>query len=77
VTMRRCRVIASPSPAAWGYYRATVTDLFKRSGKLHVTVGYIPLVNTVDFTTTLSDTPHGNIWTICSSASAASGISPA
>lgn len=29
-----------------GYYRATVTKLFKRSGKLYVTVGYIPLVGT-------------------------------
>jgi hypothetical protein len=46
-----------PITGSVGYYRATVTDLFKRSGKLHVTVGYIPQVNTVDFTTTLSDTP--------------------
>jgi hypothetical protein len=46
-----------PITGSVGYYRATVTSLFKRSGQLHVTVGYIPQVNTVDFTTTLSDTP--------------------
>jgi hypothetical protein len=46
-----------PITGSVGYYRATVTSLFKRNGQLHVTVGYIPQVNTVDFTTTLSDTP--------------------
>jgi len=31
-----------PITGTVGYYRATVVKLFKRSGKLHVTVGYIP-----------------------------------
>ena len=31
-----------PVTGTVGYYRAVVTKLFKRSGKLHVTVGYIP-----------------------------------
>ncbi len=32
-----------PITGSVGYYRATVTKLFKRSGTLHVTVGYIPI----------------------------------
>ena len=33
-----------PVTGTVGYYRAVVTKLFKRSGKLHVTVGYIPTI---------------------------------
>ncbi len=41
-----------------GYYRAVVTKLFKRSGQLHVTVGYIPTTSTDDsIITSSSDTP--------------------
>ena len=41
-----------------GYYRAVVTKLFKRSGKLHVTVGYIPTASTDDSIINVSsDTP--------------------
>ena len=46
-----------------GYYRAKVTALFKQEGRLHVTVGYIPLGGTAP-----------NIWTICLSGPAAAGI---
>ena len=35
-----------PVTGTVGYYRAVVTKLFKRSGKLHVTVGYIPTTST-------------------------------
>ena len=34
-----------PVTGTVGYYRAVVTKLFKRSGQLHVTVGYIPTSN--------------------------------
>ena len=37
-----------PVTGSVGYYRATVTKLFKRDGKLHVTVGYIPTASTDD-----------------------------
>ena len=37
-----------PVTGTVGYYRAVVTKLFKRSGKLHVTVGYIPTASTDD-----------------------------
>ena len=40
-----------------GYYRAKVTALFKQEGRLHVTVGYIPLGGTGDLIGTQSDTP--------------------
>ena len=41
-----------------GYYRAVVTKLFKRSGKLHVTVGYIPTASADDsIINPSSDTP--------------------
>ena len=41
-----------------GYYRAVVTKLFKRSGQLHVTVGYIPTSSTDDsIINQSSDTP--------------------
>ena len=40
-----------------GYYRAKVTALFKQEGRLHVTVGYIPLGGTGDLIATQSDTP--------------------
>ena len=40
------------------YYRAVVTRLFKRSGQLHVTVGYIPTSSTDDsIINQSSDTP--------------------
>ena len=37
-----------PVTGTVGYYRAVVTRLFKRSGQLHVTVGYIPTSSTDD-----------------------------
>ena len=37
-----------PVTGTVGYYRATVTRLFKQGGKLHVTVGYIPTFSTDD-----------------------------
>ena len=37
-----------PVTGTVGYYRAVVTKLFKRSGQLHVTVGYIPTSSTDD-----------------------------
>ena len=37
-----------PVTGTVGYYRAVVTKLFKRSGKLHVTVGYIPTASNDD-----------------------------
>ena len=47
-----------PVTGSVGYYRATVTKLFKRSGKLHVTVGYIPIASTDDsIINPSSDTP--------------------
>lgn len=47
-----------PVTGSVGYYRATVTDLFKKSGKLHVTVGYIPLQSQDDsILSTSIDTP--------------------
>ena len=47
-----------PVTGTVGYYRAVVTKLFKRSGQLHVTVGYIPTSSTDDsFINQSSDTP--------------------
>ena len=47
-----------PVTGTVGYYRAVVTKLFKRSGKLHVTVGYIPTQSSDDsILNTSSDTP--------------------
>jgi hypothetical protein len=47
-----------PITGTVGYYRATVVKLFKRSGKLHVTVGYIPTTSTDDSIINVSsDTP--------------------
>ena len=47
-----------PITGTVGYYRAVVTKLFKRSGKLHVTVGYIPTASTDDSIINVSsDTP--------------------
>ena len=47
-----------PITGTVGYYRATVVKLFKRSGKLHVTVGYIPTQSSDDsILNNLSDTP--------------------
>ena len=47
-----------PVTGTVGYYRAVVTRLFKRSGKLHVTVGYIPTTSTDDsIINQSSDTP--------------------
>ena len=47
-----------PVTGTVGYYRAVVTKLFKRSGQLHVTVGYIPTSSTDDsIINQPSDTP--------------------
>ena len=47
-----------PVTGTVGYYRAVVTKLFKRSGQLHVTVGYIPPSSTDDsIINQSSDTP--------------------
>ena len=47
-----------PVTGTVGYYRATVVKLFKRSGQLHVTVGYIPTSSTDDsIINQSSDTP--------------------
>ena len=47
-----------PVTGTVGYYRAVVTKLFKRSGQLHVTVGYIPTSSTDDsIINSSSDTP--------------------
>lgn len=47
-----------PVTGTVGYYRAVVTKLFKHSGKLHVTVGYIPTTSTDDSIINVSsDTP--------------------
>ena len=47
-----------PVTGSVGYYRATVVRLFKRSGKLHVTVGYIPTSSADDSIINASlDTP--------------------
>ena len=47
-----------PVTGTVGYYRATVVKLFKRSGKLHVTVGYIPTASADDsIINPSSDTP--------------------
>ena len=46
-----------PVTGSVGYYRASVTELFKKEGKLHVTVGYIPLANEQSMITTQSDVP--------------------
>ena len=47
-----------PVTGTVGYYRAVVTRLFKRSGQMHVTVGYIPTSSTDDsIINQSSDTP--------------------
>ena len=47
-----------PVTGTVGYYRAVVTKLFKRNGKLHVTVGYIPTASSDDSIVNVSsDTP--------------------
>ena len=47
-----------PVTGSVGYYRAVVTKLFKKGGKLHVTVGYIPTSSTDDsIINPSSDTP--------------------
>ena len=47
-----------PVTGTVGYYRAVVTKLFKCSGQLHVTVGYIPTSSTDDsIINQSSDTP--------------------
>ena len=47
-----------PVTGTGGYYRAVVIRLFKRSGQLHVTVGYIPTSSTDDsIINQSSDTP--------------------
>ena len=47
-----------PVTGTVGYYRAVVTKLFKRSGQLHVTVGYSPTSSTDDsIINQSSDTP--------------------
>lgn len=37
-----------PITGSVGYYRATVTNLFKKGGLLHVTVGYVPIQSQED-----------------------------
>ncbi len=64
-----------PITGTVGYYRATVVKLFKRSGKLHVTVGYIPTASAVMTASSIPPrTPPPSIWITCSSARAAAGI---
>ncbi len=46
-----------PITGSVGYYRADVTSMFKQDGKLHVTVGYIPISTSGDLISTQSDTP--------------------
>ena len=47
-----------PVTGSVGSYRAVVTKLFKKGGRLHVTVGYIPTQSQDDtILTTTSDTP--------------------
>jgi len=47
-----------PVTGSVGSYRATVTKLFKKGGKLHVTVGYIPTQSADDsILNASSDTP--------------------
>ena len=46
-----------PITGGVGYYRAEVTAMFKQEGKLHVTVGYIPMNTTGDLIGAQSDTP--------------------
>ena len=47
-----------PVTGSVGYYRAVVTRLFKKDGRLHVTVGYIPTASTDDsIINPSSDTP--------------------
>ena len=46
-----------PITGGVGYYRADVVDLFKQGGKLHVTVGYIPMTSQSDLIGAQSDTP--------------------
>ena len=46
-----------PVTGVVGYYRAQVTRMFKEGGKLHVTVGYIPINSEGDLISTQSDTP--------------------
>lgn len=48
-----------PITGSVGYYSASVTKLFKRSGKLYVTVGYVPIANKDDnsIVNSSSDTP--------------------
>jgi len=48
-----------PITGSVGYYRASVTDLFKKSGTLHVTVGYVPIQSQEDtiLNATSSETP--------------------
>lgn len=47
-----------PITGSVGYYRASVTKLFKRSGRLHITVGYIPIASTDDsIISSTTDTP--------------------
>ena len=51
-----------PVTGTVGYYRAVVTRLFKRSGQLHVTVGYIPTSSTDDsIINQSSDTPTNSM----------------
>lgn len=47
-----------PITGTVGYYRASVTDLFKQGGVLHVTVGYVPIQSQDDtILNTTSDEP--------------------
>lgn len=47
-----------PITGSVGYYHATVTDLFKKGGVLHVTVGYVPIQSQEEtILNTSDDTP--------------------
>lgn len=47
-----------PVTSSVGYYTPVVTNMFKKSGRLYVTVGYVPVVDEFDLTTnTASDQP--------------------
>ena len=52
----QCYKIPVTGVVGWDY-RAQVTKMFKEGGKLHVTVGYIPINSEGDLISTQSDTP--------------------
>jgi hypothetical protein len=46
-----------PVTSSVGSYTPTVTKMFKQGGKLYVTVGYVPVTDEFDITTTASNVP--------------------